>query len=261
MAKAASVTRPIQVLRNLLFYVAFYVGSAGYVLSALAMLPISRGRFAQVVVGWSRFHRTCARLLLGIRVVIEGELPQSHALVAIKHESFFEAIDLPYLLNHPAVIAKAELLRIPFWGKAGSNFGLIGVERDQGAKALRTMLNEARAMIAAGRVLAIFPEGTRIPHGRPAPLGSGFAGLYKLLRLPVVPVAVDSGPLYHRTWKRPGTITYRVGEPIPCGLPREEIEAKVIAAINGLSPEAPFQESANDAGLPQATAPSLPNRA
>ncbi|MEW9855060.1 lysophospholipid acyltransferase family protein [Novosphingobium sp. M1R2S20] len=229
------MSRLAEVLRSLLFYVVFYIGTAAYVLAALAMLPFDRSRFARIVIGWSRFHRTCTRLLLGIRVVVEGELPQSHALVAMKHESFFEAIDLPNLLNHPAIIAKAELLRIPLWGSAGRHFGLIGVERDQGAKALRTMLTAARALIAEGRVLAIFPEGTRVPHGRVAPLGSGFAGLYKLLRLPVVPVAIDSGPLYHRNWKRSGTITIRVGEPIPAGLAREEIEARVISAINVLS--------------------------
>jgi 1-acyl-sn-glycerol-3-phosphate acyltransferase len=68
------------------------------------------------------------------------------------------------------------------------------------------------------------------------PLQSGFAGLYKLLGLPVVPIAVDSGPLYHRRWKRPGTITFRVGETIPGGLSRDEIESRVQEAINRLNP-------------------------
>ena len=64
---------------------------------------------------------------------------------------------------------------------------------------------------------------------------AGFAGLYKLLALPVVPIAVDSGPLYHRRWKRKGTITIRIGEPIEPGLPREAIEARVLDAINALN--------------------------
>jgi 1-acyl-sn-glycerol-3-phosphate acyltransferase len=66
-------------------------------------------------------------------------------------------------------------------------------------------------------------------------LQAGFAGLYKLLRLPVVPIAVDSGRLYHHAVKRPGRITYKVGETIPAGLPREEVEARVHRAINALN--------------------------
>jgi 1-acyl-sn-glycerol-3-phosphate acyltransferase len=51
----------------------------------------------------------------------------------------------------------------------------------------------------------------------------------------VVPIAVNSGPAYHRVLKRAGRITYRIGETIPAGLPREEIEARVHAAINALN--------------------------
>ena len=87
------------------------------------------------------------------------------------------------------------------------------------------------------RNLIFFPEGTRVPHGEVRPLQSGFAGLYKMLGLPVVPVAVNSGPVYHKRLKRPGRIIYRFGEPIPPGLPRPEIEKRVLAAINALNEE------------------------
>ena len=35
--------------------------------------------------------------------------------------------------------------------------------------------------------------------------------------------------------KRPGRITYKIGEAIPAGLPRDEVEARVHAAINALN--------------------------
>jgi 1-acyl-sn-glycerol-3-phosphate acyltransferase len=149
----------------------------------------------------------------GHPVEVEGHPVEGPALYALRHESFFEAIDLPELLYRPSVFAKMELMRLPVWGKGGWVYGLIGVERDAGAKALRSMLSYARARLAEGRPLAIFPEGTR-SSGERYPLQSGFAGLYKLLALPVVPVSVHSG-LYHRTWKRRGTIRYVIGKPIP----------------------------------------------
>jgi 1-acyl-sn-glycerol-3-phosphate acyltransferase len=225
------------VLRSLLFYLVFYTGTAACALAAVALAAFDRPSLLRCVRAWSQFHRGCTRYLLGISVRIEGELPREGVLLVMKHESFFEAIDLPNILAAPAIFAKVELLRLPVWGRAGRAYGLVPVERDQGAKALRAMLAAARRLVAESRPLALFPEGTRVPHGERVTLGSGFAGLYKLMGLPVVPVAVDSGPLYHRWWKRPGVVTYRVGETVPPGLPRAEAEARVLAAINALNPE------------------------
>jgi 1-acyl-sn-glycerol-3-phosphate acyltransferase len=72
------------------------------------------------------------------------------------------------------------------------------------------------------------------PGEQPA-LKSGFAGLYKMLGLPVVPVATDVGNLWPKGGlKRAGLVTFRFGETIPPGLPRSEIEARVHQAINAL---------------------------
>lgn len=227
--------RPADVLRSLLFYAVFYPGTFVFALVATAALFGGQRRLVAVSSRWAAFHRACVVRLLGIRVRIEGELPRRDALVAMRHESFFEAIDLATLFDHPVIFAKAELLRLPLWGMVAREYGLVPVERKQGAKALRTMLAAARRQLGKGRVFVIFPEGTRTPYGQEAPLQSGFAALYKQLGLPVVPVAVNSGPLYHRWWKRAGTITFRVGEPLPPGLPRGEVEAHVLAQINALN--------------------------
>jgi 1-acyl-sn-glycerol-3-phosphate acyltransferase len=221
-------------LRSLAFYLAFYLGSAVFVFTSVVVNWVAPKYLRPVPDAWSRYHRKCLRLV-GIRVRMVGEPVSGAALYALKHESFFDAIDLPTWLDHPVPFAKQELYAIPGWGRAAKAYGSIKVARDEGARALREMMTEARRYAATGRPLAIFPEGTRVPHGQVAPLRSGFAGIYKLLGLPVVPVAIDSGPLYQRWIKRPGTITIQVGETIPPGLPRAEIEARVTEAINALN--------------------------
>ena len=133
------------------------------------------------------------------------------------------------------MFAKQELFGIPGWGYSALIYGLIPVARDKGAKTLREMLALAKQRVDEGRPLVIFPEGTRVEQGTRPGLQAGFAGLYKLLKLPVVPIAVDSASTYHHVVKRPGRITYKVGETIPAGLPREEVEARVHAAINVLN--------------------------
>lgn len=226
-------------LRNLAFYAAFYGGSS--VLVSLAGLSAYlRPQWVRLYCDyWSHWHNWCCTRLLGLTIRQTGRRPDFPALYAIKHESFFEAIEMAHTFDYPAGVAKAELFDIPGWGPAGKAYGLIPVAREEGAKALRAMLKAARPALAAGRPIVIFPEGTRVPHGERPPLQSGFAALYKLFGLPVVPVAVNSGPIYHRKLKRKGTITWHFGEVIEPGLPRAEVEARVHQAINALNaPEA-----------------------
>src|SRR3546814_8454584 len=64
-----------------------------------------------------------------------------------------------------------------------------------------TTLSRSKAALAAGRPLVLFAEGTRVPHGKAPPLRAGFAGVYRMLGVPVIPVAVNSGIAYPpRRW-------------------------------------------------------------
>lgn len=239
----------ISVIRSLIFYVVFYGVSVLHVSASRIAREIGEKPLRRVVHAWVAWHRWCVENLLGINVVVDGVNRSEPVLYAIKHESFFEAIDAPHCFALPAVFAKEELFAIPLWGGTAEKYGCVPVARGDGARALRRMIMSARGYSKAGRPLVIFPEGKRIPHGKRRELQAGFAGLYKLLGLPVIPVAVDSGPLYHRLWKRSGTITYRFGKPIEPGLPRAEVEARVTDAINALNePAAPKQPKAPNVG-------------
>jgi 1-acyl-sn-glycerol-3-phosphate acyltransferase len=224
-------------VRSCLFALVFYGGTVPWVLSALAAALISPDALRTVARGWSRFHRASARLILGQKVVVEGDLPDRPLLFVFKHESMFETIDLLCFFRAPMIAAKQELLDIPFWGWVAHRFGIMPVQREAGASAMRSMRRVGAAALAQGRPICIFPEGTRVPHGEAPPVRAGFAGLYKLLGVAVVPVAVNSGKVAprNRFVKRPGVIIYRVGEVIPPGLPRAEAEARVHAAINALN--------------------------
>ncbi len=224
-------------IRSIVYAFAFYLGSAVYVIAAAAAAPIMPGMALSVPRAWARYQGWLARVVLGNPLAIRGTLPTGVVLIAMKHESFYESFATLRLFAAPAVVVKAELLDIPLWGRVALAHGVIPVARETGAAALRTMLKAAKTAIAAGRPIVIFPEGTRIPHGECATLRPGIAGLYKALGLPIVPIAVDSGRLWgwKQFWKRPGTITFLVGETIPVGLPRDEVEQRVVEAINALN--------------------------
>ncbi len=226
----------MNLIRSLLFRTAFYLGSIFFVVAAPLYAAAGRAQIISHVRRWAALHDWCARVLMGVSCRIEGELPKGPMLIAIKHESMYETIQSLLIFDRPATVMKRELLNIPVWGHAAQLYGNIVVDRDAGAKALRAMLVDARGLIAEGRPILIFPEGTRVPRGERPELKSGIAGLYRLLNLPVVPVACDSGLFLPKVGpRRPGTITFKICETIPPGLPREEIEARIHLAINALN--------------------------
>lgn len=223
-------------LRNAGFALFFYGLSVPIVFFVPLAGLIGRKALRAYANGWCGLMRWSARAFLGIETRIEGTIPAGPVLFAGKHESLFEAIELTRLLGSPATVMKRELADIPIWGWAARRYGVIVIDRSGSASALRSMMREAREALSEGRSVLIFPEGTRVPPGESPELRAGFAGLYRILGLPVVPIAVKSGHVWPlKGAKRPGVVTFHFGEPIPPGLPRAEAEARVHAAINALN--------------------------
>ncbi len=222
-------------LRSLLYTAIFYPATLLWVLAGLAASLFGKRPTLAVVLSWADLHHWLAEQLLGIRTRVEGVVPRGPHLIAVKHQSMFETIEMVRLTQLPVIVIKKELADLPLFGWITRRYGVIPVERSAGAKALRALVEEGRDAVANGRSVIIYPEGTRVRVGEKPALKSGFAALYRALGLPVVPVAMDSGLLWGRGLvHHGGTVTLRVGEVIPPGLKRDEIEARVHAAINAL---------------------------
>jgi 1-acyl-sn-glycerol-3-phosphate acyltransferase len=221
--------------RSLLYAVLFYSATVLWVLVGLPATLIGRRATLAIVLSWVDFHHWLARVVLGIRVKVDGEIPQGPRLIAVKHQSMFETLEMVRLSRLPIIVLKKELADIPLFGFLTRRYGVIPVERSAGAKALRRLVEEGREAIATERPVIIYPEGTRVRVGDTPELKSGFAALYRALGLPVTPVALDSGKLWGRGFiHHSGTVTFKVGGSIPAGLPRNEIEERVHRAINAL---------------------------
>jgi 1-acyl-sn-glycerol-3-phosphate acyltransferase len=212
-------------LRSLAFNVGWYLGS---VLFALAGAPLLLAP-QRVVVAWARawiaFVLWWLRITCGLthRVVGLENLPAGPVIIACKHQSSWETLAFTLLFSDIAIVLKRELLFIPIVGWAMARAGNIAVSRGDGASALRGLVKQAKASIADGRSIVIFPEGTRAAPGHQRPYRVGTAALYRQLGVPVVPMALNSGLFWgRRKWiKRPGTITLEVLPPIAPGLRRE----------------------------------------
>jgi len=222
------------VIRGLAYALIFYPATLFYVLGCMVASLFGSKAMRSVVHAWTDLHHNLARLL-GTRLVVQGSIPPGASLIAVKHQSMFETLEIVRLANTPVIVLKRELSVIPGFGWATRRYGVISVDREAGAKALRDMVSRGKEAAQSGRPVIIYPEGTRVRPGHTPPLQAGFAGLYRALGLPVVPVAVDSGRLWGPNLPRgSGTVHFRIGEAIPPGLKREEVEDRVFAAINAL---------------------------
>jgi len=220
-------------LRSLVYAAIFYPVTALLVIIGLIASLFGRKPTLAVVLSWAEIHYWLIEHVLGIHVVVEGSIPAGPKLIAVKHQSMLETLEMVRLTDLPVIVIKRELADIPLFGWLTRRYGIIAVERSAGAKALRALVEEGKSAIATGRSVIIYPEGTRVRVGETPKLRSGFAALYRALGLPVVPVAVDSGRLWGRGFvHRSGIVTVKVGGAIPPGLKRDEVEACVHAAIN-----------------------------
>lgn len=224
----------MRLLRQSIYALVFYPATFLFVVGCFIASISGSKQMRSVVHSWTNFHHRFVRLL-GTQIEVKGAIPPGAYLIAVKHQSMLETLEIVRLAKSPVIVLKRELSELPGFGWATRKYGVIPVDRSAGAKALREMLARGKEAIASGRPVIIYPEGTRVRVGQTPALQAGFAGLYKALGLPVVPVAVDSGRLWGRNLPREsGTVHFLVGEPIPAGLKRDEIEARVHAAINAL---------------------------
>ena len=115
------------------------------------------------------------------------------AIIASKHMSMLEvAILVTHVPNYFFVI-KRELLWIPIYGWAFKRIGLIGVNRTRGATNIHILAEKVTDNIMKGMTLIIFPEGTRVAPGQHVKLKRGLLFLANSLKLPIMPVGVDTG--------------------------------------------------------------------
>jgi 1-acyl-sn-glycerol-3-phosphate acyltransferase len=222
-------------LRAFLFNIAFFGVTALLGVAALPLLLAPR----RVVMEFGRFWARCVLVLAKAIVGLDGEirglehLPRGACLIAMKHQSAWDALILPIVLGDPAVVIKRELLWLPFYGWYAGGAGSIAIDRRGGAGALRRMVAAAQRAVAAARPIVIFPEGTRTAPGQRLTYQPGVAALYQALAIPLVPAAVNSGLYWGRRSfvKRPGRIVLAFLEPIPPGLPRRQVMGELETRI------------------------------
>ena len=226
-------------LRSLLFAAAFYLATALFLLLGSWLLLAPRSWAMQGLKLHGQTSVWLLRVICGTKLEVRGagNLPKGACLVVAKHQSAWDTFALIPLFQDPAVVLKDELKWIPLYGWFCVKFAHILVKRDRAATALKQMLADARIKAEAGRQVLIFPEGTRRPPGAAPDYKPGYIALYEGLKIPCVPLALNSGLYWPRRslHRYPGTIVVEFLEPIAPGLPRAEVRRRIETAIETAS--------------------------
>lgn len=227
-------------LRSLLFSLTFFLWCAIYF---VAILPLVFAPWATMMTAghfWARGTFFLLWLICKIRLEVRGceNLPRAGSyLVASKHQSAAETINLLMILDAPCFVLKKELLNIPLFGWFLRCGKAIAIDRTAGAGALKKMIIQARDSIKAGRPIVIFPEGTRTAIGQKQPFQPGVVALASHTGLTTIPVALNSGLFWPKDTiiKRPGTMVIEFLPALPNGLKRKDYMTLLEEKINEAS--------------------------
>ena len=208
-------------VRSALFMAWFILVTAVMSIIFLPLLAGPRRAAAWMAKAWAKATLWGLGVFCGTHMRVRGTVPKGGVLVASKHMSMWDTLALYIVLDDPAIVLKRGLLYIPFYGWYLWKATAIAIDRSAGANALRRMTQQANGVLAEGRPILIFPEGTRKKPGAPPDYKVGVAGLYGIFKVPCVPVALDSGRYWQGFTKRPGTISLEFLAVIPPGLRRD----------------------------------------
>lgn len=174
---------------------------------------------------WSKFVLLGPLLRLFCRPTIEGleHIPaQGGAILASNHLAVVDSFLLPLMVPRRITFpAKSEYFTQPgLVGRLKKAFftgvGQIPIDRS-GGSAARDAMNTAVRVLHEGRLLGIYPEGTRSPDGHLYKGKTGVARMTLEAGVPVVPVAMIGtdrvNPIGSRMW-RPRKVRIRIGEPL-----------------------------------------------
>ena len=230
-------------LRSILFLLLQTLLTLPYGILGLLTLGLPRLSRYRLIRTWSTLVTALVGLILGIRYTVEGldnlpvnadGTPAAPVVILSKHQSAWETIAFQQIFPPLSFVLKRELLRLPFFGWGLAAFSPVAINRGAGREALKQLVEQGQARLAAGFWVIVFPEGTRIAPGERGNYQIGGAWLACKAGVPVVPVAHNAGECWKKNAlvKQPGQITVRIGAPIAtAGRKPAEVNAEVEAWI------------------------------
>jgi 1-acyl-sn-glycerol-3-phosphate acyltransferase len=188
---------------------------------------------SRIAVRAAAFSYWRCRVSNAERMPMEGPV-----ILASNHVSFADPPLIGSMLPRPAfTLARSTLFHPPWFGNYLRALLALPIDRDGGGGAGLKVLFE---LLAAGRPVVLFPEGTRSADGRIQPARGGLGMLVIKSRAPVLPVRLFGVfEAYPRTRKlpRPGRVELKFGQLIRFDALADEAEQAPKARVKAIYQE------------------------
>lgn len=207
------------ILRNVVFYLGYWLSLPVFGLGGLILWPVTSFRTrSRFVTLWNRFVVWWLKVICGVRYELRGleNLPQAPSVILANHQSAWETLVLQYLFQPASTVLKKELLNLPVFGWGLRAMEPIAIDRSNPREALKAVKRDGLARLDAGNHVLIFPEGTRKAPGQLGSFARSGADIACAGSYNIIPVAHNAGHCWpaHRWLKKPGLITLTVGPAI-----------------------------------------------
>ncbi len=210
----------------------FAVTASLVLATILVMLVLAPLTLFDYRVYFKYFVPVASRLFLlvlaiyGIKYRVHGleHLPADNKFViASKHQSPLETIIFARVLTMPCFILKQSLTQVPMFGLYMKKMAPIAINRSAKFSSMKYVLSVADDIIASGRPIILFPEGTRKRLDEPPAYKSGIFSLYEK-GYPIYPVALNTGLVWipKQLAYCPGLATVKILPALPTGLSKDE---------------------------------------
>ncbi|MEM5467374.1 lysophospholipid acyltransferase family protein [Celeribacter marinus] len=237
---------PVQWVLSLIFVVQMYVV---LLILAIVYTPLAlfeREYAFKAIHAYCHWVRFSARIIVGLRSEIRGEVPTDAVIVASKHQSFFDIIMITSALPRPKFIMKKQITMTPIVGYYAKRINCIAVDRGKRGVAIKKMVADVKSGAIEAGQLVIFPQGTRVGAGESLPYKVGTGVLYEQTGQACVPAGTNVGVF----WKRHGIyrgrglavveFLPRIEQGLPLASFMTELEQVVESSSNRLMQEAGF---------------------
>lgn len=157
-----------------------------------------------------------------------GRMPRVHGterfpmheplVVVSNHVSNFDVPAMMWALPRlPVMVAKKEVLKVPFLGWSAAASGAVFVDRGNNEKAVASLRAAGERMRRENLVVGIYPEGTRSVTGRLKPFKKGAAVLALEAGVRIVPMFIHGTHMINPAGSvtvRPGPIDVYILDPV-----------------------------------------------